>query len=388
MLEDGPQDEWGDALRKQSQNTTSEHVRTFNLLKMPACKIITELDQPNVLVVLHATALQPPLGTCRDQVRTYLHEADKILRHTAKLGGSSVLVTSPTSPLRWTAKLAKLTVDYHWEDVYRTYDPANPLDSGRLMIQTNNTAVRYNMYGFRDPTTIPAPDAALAASDAEYLSDLAGMLMRGARQNHAAAKRVLTELLQENPKDDTRLRKMVTEDVVQAMRVPRRRHAAKTAASVPALYTVVERDDRVSGSPAAPAFLSTKAKAKSEHQERNPDVSKVVLPMFAVARKVPRSEWGNAECADALNVEMKKQLEAPWPKGGMPDSVRAAQRNPTGKGCSTWITDQVCEESEVLAWARKAGITIQAVSYFTKRVLNSLWDTMTAKCARASTASG
>ena len=386
VLEDGPRDDWGDALRKLCGNE-GEHVRTFDLLKTPACNIINELDQLNILVVLHATALRPPLSSCRDLARTYLHEADKILRHTAKLGGSSVLITSPSGPLRFTAKLAKLTVDYHWEDVYRTYDPANPQNLGRLMIQTNNTAVRYNMYGFRDPMTIPAVDAELAPSDAAYLSDLAGMLLRGAQQHHAVSKRVLTELMQADPNDDSRLQKLVKEDVRQAMQVPRKRKTATPAVptsnsvggglAAPA-HTVVDWVNDVSigvsGGQAASAhilpaeaqlgFVShewtepdstpvgypcpTETELRSKHRER--DVSKIVLPMFAVARKVPRGEWGSEECQEALKAEMTKQLSAPWPK--------CPKRNPTGKGCGTWDNSKVCEESDLIAWSRKEGITI------------------------------
>ena len=88
----------------------------FDLVRMGTAKPI--LDQfssdPawNPVVVLVATQLTGALQTCREQVRTYLHEADKVLHQALGRGGSSVLVTRPDSPVMYAAKLAKMTVNY------------------------------------------------------------------------------------------------------------------------------------------------------------------------------------------------------------------------------------------------------------------------------------
>jgi hypothetical protein len=87
-----------------------------------------------------------------------------------------------------------------------------------------------------------------------------------------------------------------------------------------------------------------------EHRQKCPEVSLVVLPRFAVARKVPRGEWETRECQVAIVEEVKEQLTAPWPK--------CKTRNPTGKGVGAWDNWTVQEGHQLLDWSRTNGITV------------------------------
>jgi hypothetical protein len=62
-----------------------------------------------------------------------------------------VLVAASDSPVLYAAKLAKVTVDCRWEEVFRRYEPAIPQDPGRIYVMSNNSQIRKSMYGFRDP---------------------------------------------------------------------------------------------------------------------------------------------------------------------------------------------------------------------------------------------
>ena len=86
VLTDGHDITWRDALVEYS--VANEFVRSFDLLNRSASDIIPSLDAPNTLVIVQATCLTDPLTPCRPQVRTFLHEASKILRHVFQsLGG-------------------------------------------------------------------------------------------------------------------------------------------------------------------------------------------------------------------------------------------------------------------------------------------------------------
>jgi hypothetical protein len=99
-----------------------------------------------------------------------------------------------------------------------------------------------------------------------------------------------------------------------------------------------------------------------EHRQKCPEVSLVVLPRFAVARKVPRNEWETRECQVAIAEEVKKQLTAPLPK--------CKTRNPAGKGAGTWDNWTVQEEYKLLEWSRTNGMPVhiaRPACSFTKR---------------------
>jgi hypothetical protein len=86
------------------------------------------------------------------------------------------------------------------------------------------------------------------------------------------------------------------------------------------------------------------------HRETSPDLSKVVIPQFAVARKIPKGEWTTEKAQKAIAEEVDKQLTAPWPKCKM--------RNPTNKGRGTWDVASVREEASVLKESRDNGTTV------------------------------
>ena len=97
-------------------SVANEFVRSFDLLSRTALDVIPSLDAPSTLVIIQATCLTGPLSQCRPQVRTFLHEAGKVLRHVFEaLGGSSVLIAATDSPVMCAAKLAKITIDCRWE---------------------------------------------------------------------------------------------------------------------------------------------------------------------------------------------------------------------------------------------------------------------------------
>ena len=83
----------------------------FNLLSSDASDVAQAGFSPGTLVCLAATQLKGELQECRPEARRFLHEADKVLQHTLKLGGATVLLTTSASPVLRTAKLAKLTLD-------------------------------------------------------------------------------------------------------------------------------------------------------------------------------------------------------------------------------------------------------------------------------------
>jgi hypothetical protein len=91
-------------------------------------------------------------------------------------------------------------------------------------------------------------------------------------------------------------------------------------------------------------------KPPSPHRQKCPDHSKIVMPSFAVARKVPKSEWMAEEAQKAIAEEVIKQTTAPWPK--------CSVRNPTGKGQGTWYVESVREEKSVVQESKDKGTTI------------------------------
>jgi hypothetical protein len=90
VLEDGPGTTWADAMSSYLPENEDEHtVIFFDMMNTTADYIIQQkvLDVPGVAVVMNVTTLEEPLQSCRDKVRQYLHECDKVLRHSTKLGG-------------------------------------------------------------------------------------------------------------------------------------------------------------------------------------------------------------------------------------------------------------------------------------------------------------
>ena len=92
VLEDGPDTKWGDALRGMLHTTNKngepkELLDSYDMSTRTAEEVITVLDTPGTAVIMHAGALTGPLHGCRDSVRRYLFECDKVIRHVAKMGG-------------------------------------------------------------------------------------------------------------------------------------------------------------------------------------------------------------------------------------------------------------------------------------------------------------
>ena len=163
-----------------------------------------------------------------------------MLRHASQsLGGASVLIAAADSPVLNAAKLAKVTVDCRWEEVFRRYDPAHPWDRGRLYIMSNNTQIRKSMYGFRDPALGPdafggSPQAAAsdigasrgspqAAADAalphgEFVRMLAAMLMDGARVDHSEFKYGMYQLMRTPSAPTNQVRDKCRLAIVRALR--------------------------------------------------------------------------------------------------------------------------------------------------------------------------
>ena len=120
------------------------------------------------------------------QVRTFLHEAGKILRHVFEaLGGSSVLLAATDSPVMCAAKLAKITIDCRWEEVFRRYDPQDPWTRGKYYVMSNNAQVKRAMYGFMDQSltsqrAVGEVNDSQALPESEFVRMLSAMLMDGA----------------------------------------------------------------------------------------------------------------------------------------------------------------------------------------------------------------
>ena len=366
VLTDGADTTWRDALAEYS--VANEFVRSFDLLNRSASDIIPSLDAPSTLVIIQATCLKGPLSQCRPQVRTFLHEASKILRHVFQsLGGSSVLLAATDSPVMSAAKLAKMTVDSRWEEVFRRYDPRDPWTRGKYYVMSNNAQVRRAMYGFMDPELaaplcVPADGESPALPNAEFVRMLAAMLMDGARVDHSEFKYGMYQLMRNPTAPTNHVRDKCRLAIVRALR-PRENSGSLTAATVlpaspacPSTLVSLPADlgswtsgifdmnpDRVHNRLIASDIQDA---ISTEHRDRIPDISRLVCPSL-VARKVPRSELKtNPEVRAAMKAELEKQLNAPWPK--------CPRRNPTGKGKGTWDISTVCEKRTKIAECRRS----------------------------------
>ena len=361
VLTDGADTTWREALTEYA--VANEFVRSFDLMSRTASDVIPALDAPSTLVIIQATCLTGPLSQCRPQVRTFLHEAGKILRHVFQaLGGSSVLIAATDSPVMCAAKLAKITIDCRWEEVFRRYDPQDPWTRGKYYVMSNNAQVKRAMYGFMDPAltsqrAVGEVNDSLALPESEFVRMLAAMLMDGARVDHSEFKYGMYQLMRNPTAPTNHVRDKCRLAIVRALR-PREASSSLTAAA--ALQT----------SPACPSTLVSPTAdlgswtsgicdmnpdrihnrliasdiqdvISAEHRDRIPDISRLVCPSL-VARKVPRSELKtNPEVRAAMKAELEKQLNAPWPT--------CSRRNPTGKGKGTWDISTVCEKRTKIA---------------------------------------
>ena len=90
------------------------------------------------------------------------------------------------------AKLAKITVEMHWEEVWRRYDPAAPWDRGQWYYLTNNSHIRERMYGI-----LPYMDQAIPWKGLKdqilspTIENLTRTILDGVRANMSAYKRGL-----------------------------------------------------------------------------------------------------------------------------------------------------------------------------------------------------
>ena len=361
VLTDGADTVWREALTEYA--VVNEFVRSFDLMSRTASDVIPALDAPSTLVIIQATCLKGPLSQCRPQVRTFLHEAGKILRHVFEaLGGSSVLLAATDSPVMCAAKLAKITIDCRWEEVFRRYDPQDPWTRGRYYVMSNNAQVKRAMYGFMDPAltsqrAVGEVNDSLALPETDFVRMLAAMLMDGARVDHSEFKYGMYQLMRNPTAPTNHVRDKCRLAIVRALR-PREASSSLTAAAglqtSPACPSTLVSPTADLGSWTSgiydmnPDRIHNRLIASdiqdvisTEHRDRIPDISRLVCPSL-VARKVPRSELKtNPEVRAAMKAELAKQLNAPWPK--------CSRRNPTGKGKGTWDISTVCEKRTKIA---------------------------------------
>ena len=361
VLTDGADTVWREALTEYA--VANEFVRSFDLMSRTASDVIPALDAPSTLVIVQATCLKGPLSQCRPQVRTFLHEAGKILRHVFEaLGGSSVLLAATDSPVMCAAKLAKITIDCRWEEVFRRYDPQDPWTRGKYYVMSNNAQVKRAMYGFMDPAltsqrAVGEVNDSLALPETDFVRMLAAMLMDGARVDHSEFKYGMYQLMRNPTAPTNHVRDKCRLAIVRALR-PREASSSLTAAAglqtSPACPSALVSPTADLGSWTSgiydmnPDRIHNRLIASdiqdvisTEHRDRIPDISRLVCPSL-VARKVPRSELKtNPEVRAAMKAELAKQLNAPWPK--------CSRRNPTGKGKGTWDISTVCEKRTKIA---------------------------------------
>ena len=152
VLTDGPSKLWFDYIKSHIE--WPEIVQVYDLLSIEASEVVKQDICPGTLVILAPTQQKGELQECRAEARRFLHEADKILQYTFKLGGATVLLTTSASPVMRTAKLAKLTLDLRWQEVYRRYDAKHPHDRGELYIMSDSQAILKSLYGLSDPSVV------------------------------------------------------------------------------------------------------------------------------------------------------------------------------------------------------------------------------------------
>ena len=121
------------------------------------------------------------------------------------------------------AKLAKMTVDSRWEEVFRRYDPRNPWTRGKYYVMSNNTQVKRAMYGFMDPELaaslfVPAECENPALPQAEFVRMLAAMLMDGARVDHSEFKYGMYQLMRDPTAPTNHVRDKSRLAIVRALR--------------------------------------------------------------------------------------------------------------------------------------------------------------------------
>ena len=145
-----------------------------------------------------------------------------------KWGGSSTLILGEASPVRHAAKLAKITMDQHWEEVWRAYDPKDFDNKGRLHVLSNSTYVRAEMYGFKDPSI--RTDYSREETSDEFINMLACMLLGGVRENHSSFTWELRYILTNRAKAMACCRAECRRDIARALCCP---NGGKSLPAVP-----------------------------------------------------------------------------------------------------------------------------------------------------------
>ena len=208
------------------------------------------------------------------------------------------------------AKLAKLTIDLRWEDVFRRYDAKSPWERGSVYIMSNNSCVRRSMYGFKDPA-LEDPTALQKVPPKEFTRMLAAMLMDGARVDHSEYKFGLYQLMRNPQVVQHRLRDHCRVAIAHALR-PRDTNSL-TADGSPASATCPALASREAGQ-ADDLHYRLMSRTPDDiipHEHRDDTISKVIYPSL-VARKVPKAEMRtNPDVIVPMKDELFKQLNAP-----------------------------------------------------------------------------
>ena len=256
------------------------------------------------------------------------------------------MLTKSASPVLRTAKLAKLTLDLRWQEVFRRYDANDPHTRGELYILSDSQAILHSLYGLSDPSVVQTEGI---ENNDQYYNHAAKCLVDGARKELDAYKKGLYFECTHRHTAREQIRGGGRSAVAAALRPMLRQPqtvdlAAQDVEDVSTMcWSSVPLHDVLMAKTPADAvaeneYVDGLLPISTTHREKNPSVSRVIAPSL-VARKVPAKEMKtNQAVIDALKVEVRKHLDAPWPK--------CPVRNPKGNKKGTWDVSTVIEKTK------------------------------------------